>query len=465
MPNLFAFPGYIVGLLLLAWTLEAFYLCYGVHMFRRRELRYARRSGIIEPFRGKLVVMTAIKGVDPHLNELLDGIMRQDYPSYRLVFIVETKEDPTFGYLKGVLEGWAGGQAVETTPITTATVRRADETGVPEQDVHVLTWDAPKGERVSPGLESIALIVSGLSHQEAQKIHGQRVALKLLREDDEGLVFADADAAMGPEWLSMLVGPLSRAQVGLATVWRWIVPRDGAAASLPTKIASIANAAAVTLMGRNRNNHAWGGSMALRRDTVEEIDLGEQWRGCINDDVSLSRAIKTARKRIYMVPGAFVVSPDSYDWAGLWKFGRRQHLFTKTYAPHIWGICTFGMVLYTVSFVIALLKLFSFTPGWGWAVLAVAIVFAFDFTRARLRRSIVSDILPADAVERLRGVWPLEKFGTPLVMAVHGAIAVSALYAGRFTWGGITYRIGGRRGRGTRVLQRHPYPSSPNPTP
>lgn len=460
MSDAFAFPGYLLGLILLAWTLEAFYLCYSVHMFRRRELRYARRTDSIEPYRGGVVVMTAIKGVDPHLKELLDGIMRQDYPSYRLVFIVETKQDPTFGFLKGVLEGWAGGEAVETTPITTAAVRREGETDAPDQDVHVLTWAAPDGERVSPGLTSIELIVAGLSHREAQKIHGQRVALKLLHGDDEALVFADADAAMGPDWLATLVGPLNRQEVGLATVWRWIVPRDGAAASLPTKIASIANAAAVTLMGRNRNNHAWGGSMALRRDTIEEIDLGEHWRGCINDDVSISRAIKAIRKRIYMVPGAFVVSPDAYDWAGLWKFGRRQHLFTKTYAPHIWGICAFGMVLYTVSFVAALIKFFSFTPGWAWAGLVMAVVFAFDFKRARLRRLIIEDILPPDAVERLRGVWALEQFGTPLVMAVHGAIAVSALYAGRFTWGGITYRIGGRRGRGTRVLQRHPYPDA-----
>ena len=200
--------------------------------------------------------------------------------------------------------------------------------------------------------------------------------------------------------------------------------------------------------------------MATRRDFADQIDLGEWWRGCINDDVSISRATKPFGKRLYMVPGMYVTSPDRYTWRGLFTFGRRQHLFTKTYAPHVWGICCFGLGLYTVGFLGTVIKLLSQTAGWGWAAAVLAFVAMCDFGRAQGRKAFVDDILPRAARKKLAGVWTLERFGTPLWMAVHCLISVSAIYRWRFKWGGILYYVGGPRGRGTRVLERLPYPDA-----
>ena len=453
----FAYPGLILSILWFLWCGMAGLAWFNVYRFHRRERRYGRRKPRPLEYSPSAVIIIAIKGTDEHLGHLLEGMLTQTYPAYRVVFIVETKQDPTFDHLRRMLEVWTDGPPVEQVPLDTSVVRAPHEKDVPVDDVHVLTWTRLRRDRVSAGLRSLQLVVAGLSHNEAQKIHGQRVTLKTLADEDEALVFADADAAMGPDWLGRLVQPLGRQSVGLTTAWRWIVPADGADANLPTKIAAIGNASTVTLMGHNDRNYAWGGSMAMRREVADEIDLGEWWRGCINDDVSVSRAIKQLPKRLYMIAGMFVISSDRYTWRSLMTFGRRQHLFTKTYAPHVWGTCCFGLGLYTIGFLATAVKLLSFTAGWGWAAGVLVLVSICDIGRAAARHALVQYILPADARQKLEGVWNLERFGTPLWMAVHFAISVSAIYRQRFKWGGIVYRVGGRRGRGTRVLRRLPY--------
>ena len=454
---IFSAPETMLMLLWFLWCLMAVLAWLNVYRFHVREKRYERRNKNKDAHTPTAVVIIAIKGGNDHLHTLLDGMLTQDYPRYRIIFIVETKQDPTFTFLRDMNDNWADVTATESVPLDTSSVRMAGEEHVPAQDVHMLTWQQLKPAKISPGLQSLQLIVPGLSHNEAQKIHGQRVALKTLTDEDQALVFADADAAMGPDWLERLVQPLSKQSVGLATAWRWIVPADGERANLPTKIAAIGNASTVTLMGHTDRNYAWGGSMAIRRNVADQIDLGECWRGCINDDVSVSRAIKQHGKRLYLVAGMFVISPDRYTWRSLLTFGRRQHLFTKTYAPHVWATCCLGLALYTLSVVATAIKLLTFSSGWGWAIAVLGFVAACDLGRAETRRALVANILPVDAQQNLRGVWNLERFATPLWMAAHLVVSLSAIYRWRFKWGGIIYRVGGHRGRGTRILQRLPY--------
>jgi len=111
-----------------------------------------------------------------------------------------------------------------------------------------------------------------------------------LRPDDAVIIFADADIAPDMDWLARLIRVLGpRRVLDIASGYRWLEPTDD---RWSTAFICVMNSSVATVPRRRLWTYAWGGSMALRRQTAEKLDLKTLWRGAVDDDLTLSRAVR-----------------------------------------------------------------------------------------------------------------------------------------------------------------------------
>jgi cellulose synthase/poly-beta-1,6-N-acetylglucosamine synthase-like glycosyltransferase len=154
------------------------------------------------------------------------------------------------------------------------------------------------------------------------------------------------------------------------------------------------------LLGNTPFNQAWGGSMAIRVDVFNQVGLDKIWPKALSDDLSLSYAVKKARKKVVFVPACLVASYQSTTWRELFEFGRRQFLITRVSTPGTWwfGLCS---------------SLYSILGLWGGAALALyaavkssiinyqlsilfavpVLFFSAQFIRAVLRQKMADKLL------------------------------------------------------------------------
>ncbi len=395
-------PQVALGVVWALWGLQALWCWYNVNLFLRR----TRKQGIrqddkpLEVYTPPAAVIVPVKGADDRFDEHIAALTGQDYPGYRVLFVVEGEADPAYAQLT--------------------------------------RW---KASRPTDGVR-VDVVVAGLAEGEGQKVHNQLRALEALEPGDEVVVFADADAVPDGKWLGRLVWRLRRPKVAATTGYRWLVPTDGRLAS---RLGSAMNAQVATLLGPDRRNHAWGGSMAMRRQTLEAADLVGHWRGALSDDYQFTRAARRTKGRLYFQMRCLVASPAAFSWARLFEFGRRQHLITRVYAPGVWLIGLIGTSLYLAGLVTAVAAAVGPWRGWGWGVGALAVVMVADRFRGGRREAVVREIFDASVARRIEPALRLERWATPLVMAVHWLIIVSSAWGRTVRWSGVTYRVRGRQ--------------------
>lgn len=395
-------PHLLLTVLWTLWAFEALWCWYNVHLFVRR-MRKQGRSGSAAPEIDEppAVVVVPIKGVDAGFDAHVQGLLRQRYAQYRVLFVVEREDDPAHAALQ--------------------------------------RYVAPPCEG---GLTGVRVVVAGLAERGGQKVHNQLAGLRQLDPADKVVVFADADAVPDDRWLWRLATFFRRANVGVTTGYRWFVPTD---AALPSRLLSVINSSVATLLGPARRNFAWGGSMAFRRDIIEEQAVIAAFDGALSDDYQLTRTCARSGGRVYFVMRCLVASPAAATWGRLLEFGRRQYVITRVHAPFIWLIGLFGTSIYVAGLAAAIAAAAVQVPGWGWALVAAAAVFAADHGRAARRRAAVREAFDAATVARLAPALALDRWGTPLVALVHWLIILSSAAGRTITWAGVRYRMRGRQ--------------------
>jgi len=250
----------------------------------------------------RVAVILPIKGVDDDTPENIEALLNQDYPEYRLIFSVESDEDPVVGML----------------------------------------------EKIAREDSRIEIVIAGHATSRGQKVHNQLAAVSRTTEQDEVLAFLDADAKPNPMWLQHLAAPVTREEdVGASTGYRYYVPVTGHTAN---KIVSVLNAQVAALLGPYRRTFAWGGSMAIRRKDFYAWGLNDMWQHALSDDYVLSYVVKVKAKTwIHFVPNCLVASDANFNWASLFEFAVRQYRITKVCAPWVWLTAVGGAIVYLVA--------------------------------------------------------------------------------------------------------------------
>ena len=266
-------------------------------------------------YRPGTVLIIPCKGLEAAFQENITSFFNQDYENYLLWFVVADESDPAYSELCKL-----------KNQLSQASKAR-----------------------------DVKIFIAGKGQSCSQKIHNLLHCYERIGDDIDILAFADSDACVRRDWLSHLVYPLRQPKNGVATGYRWFIPKRNNLASLAL---SALNAKVAQLLGNTRFNQAWGGSMAVRVDVFRRLGLDKIWPKALSDDLSLSGAVKKAGMKVAFVPACLVASHESTTWRKLFEFSRRQFLITRIYAPKTWW---FGL----------LSSLYSVLGIWGAAGLAI----------------------------------------------------------------------------------------------
>lgn len=249
----------------------------------------------------KVVLIVPCKGLDADFQKNITSFFKQDYKNYLLWFVVGDESDPAYSELNKLKN-----QLSQTSKA-----------------------------------KDVQIFIAGKSRSCSQKIHNLLYCYERIGDDVEVLAFADSDACVRSDWLSHLVYPLRQPKNGVATGYRWFIPKKN---NLATLALSAVNAKIVQLLGNTRFNQAWGGSMAICVDVFRRLGIDKIWSKALSDDLSLSTTVKKAGMKVAFVPACLVATHESTTWSKLFEFTRRQFLITRIYAPKTWWFGLFSSV-------------------------------------------------------------------------------------------------------------------------
>lgn len=369
-----------------------------------RFLRYVRRSlrrqpGIYHP---PASVIVPVKGLEPGFEENLASFLNQDYPRYQLIFVVASRNDPAYDWLRQRVEDGAA-----TRP------------------------------SYSP---QATLVVAGYSEERGEKVNNLLAGLAAVRAETEVLAFADADARPGRDWLRSLVAPLEDARVTVSSGYRWYLPGPGFASQLraawDTSIA--------TMLGESRENFAWGGSMALRVADFKRLAIAERfWAHTVSDDYAVTRAVRGAHGWIRFEPRCLLASRGELSFREFRSWTNRQIIITRVYAARLWvlGLASYLLYCGTLLGGLALLA----TPGLAGAgrlgvAAFLAAILLFAILKARLRTVVARELFPQERellAHNGARYWQL----APLVPWVMLSNFVAAGLTRRIEWSGTVYDL------------------------
>jgi cellulose synthase/poly-beta-1,6-N-acetylglucosamine synthase-like glycosyltransferase len=324
-------------------------------------------------------------GLEAGLEENLEAYFAQDHPHFSIRFVVESASD----------------DAVSTIE-------------------HVLERHPEKGD----------LIFAGPARGRSQKVQNLLAALEG-RPPADVLVFADSDGRPHGDWLRLLVAPLERAEVGVASSYRFYLPEP---ASFATLLRSVWNAAILTVLGDHDHNFAWGGAMAIRADTFERIDVAEAWRGALSDDYALTHAVRRSGLKVEFVPACLVGTRGEVGVCELVSWCARQITITRVYWPALFAVAAATHLLYGALLALALSR--------GDFAL-VGIVLLPGLIGGGLRALAVGELAPQWRTTIWRYLWAYVVM-VPLAGLLTLAGVLRALWSRRIAWRGKIYEMRSR---------------------
>jgi hypothetical protein len=395
--------GVVQALLLLLFALEN-------TRFFRSELR-SRHCREVLP---RVELFVPCKGTDLHFRRMVRAMLRQDYPTYGITFIVESPDDPAYAVLQPLVR-----QA------RTARAR---------------------------------ILVAGHAVACGQKVHNLLAATAGLDPAVELLAFGDSDIQPELNWLRRLVHQLGEPGVGVVTGYRWFLPRAGNRAAA---VLAALNGRLLSLLGGHRWNAVWGGAWAIRREVFETLDIRGVWQGALTEDHPVWRAVRQAGLRVFFAPNCLVASEVHTTWAGLVEFARRQYLLTRVYAPGLWWLALVGGLLSNGAFwgtlAVGLGLWWAGRPAWA-APATLALLYALNTAQSWCRHRAVARRFPGHQ-QTLWRTTVLDAWAHPILALVNLGLLLHSALGWEMTWRGIRYRLDGRGA--TRILARAPTPARP----
>ncbi|HEY0430133.1 MAG TPA: glycosyltransferase [Pyrinomonadaceae bacterium] len=360
--------------------------------FFKNEL--ARPKSDYTPF---VSIIAPCRGLDEDLEKNLSALFRQDFPLYEIIFAVDDPDDASVPVIKKLLAVYAS---------------------IPAK-----------------------LIVAPDSVDNSQKVENLREAVLHASKKSQIFVFVDSDARPAANWLRDLIAPLASEKIGAATAYRWFISKK---MNFASEMRSVWNASIASALGANlETNFCWGGSMAVRRETFENLELRERWRGTLSDDFTVTRAMKKAELPIYFVPQALAASIENCTFRELLEFTTRQIKITRVYSPNLWaqafaGSFIFNLVLVWGIFILIFRPIGEFS--FWFALVALILISAFSTGKAHLRLKAVRLVLKDYETELNKQFWTQNTLWilSPALFFYNG---FRALLSRKIVWRGIKYEL------------------------
>lgn len=248
-------------------------------------LRTTKPAAVVQ---AAAILLIPITGTGTDLNRLARLLAANTLRPRRLVFIIESKEDPAYRRLHEVL------------PL------------------------APQPAEI---------FIAGPATASSQKSHN--LARALARYDDGSgiVVLADADIAPQPDWFADLTRPLASGTASIVSGYRWAVPTDASPASV---MGAWIERAVASFPKPPWYELAWGGSLAFAPGVLRRIAAVEVLEAAVSDDMALAAAAGRHGIEIVYRSRVLVPTPMSHSLASLVSFGARQYQMLRLHEPSIW---------------------------------------------------------------------------------------------------------------------------------
>jgi ceramide glucosyltransferase len=338
---------------------------------------------IFSPYFPSTSIIVPCKGMGPGFLENIQGFLSQEYPNYDIIFVVDSADDPAYGVLQ---------QNIKNKP-----------------SAHLVLTDP----------------VSGCSGKVAALLTGLK-----LTDKAEVLVFADSDIKPDTYWLQNIVTPLQDERIGATTGYRWYFPSN-----LKTLLISAWNMASIVFMFFPSSTFAWGGSMAIRKNVFDTLEIQEKWRTAFSDDLVLTLSVKKAGYKIYLQPKCIMESPPETRLRSFVHWGTRQYTWVRWYYPLYWIGSFVGFIGAQVIIGLGvILLLFGYSlPG-----LLLCSMILFEIVYGWFGITILPKTM----------VYPIERYPsrigyallTPIVFLLLAQNAFVSALTQEISWAGRTYR-------------------------
>lgn len=377
-------------------VLSARSLLGGIAYLQFFKAEIAKPASEFTPF---VTIIAPCRGLDTGLEENIEALFRLDYPNYEIIFVVDDKMDPALSLIENISR--------------------------------IAARDAKKTK----------VIVAGKAQGCSQKVENLREAVLHASDGSAAFIFVDSDVRPSIGWLRSIVAPLADENIGAATGYRWFISKNPTFAS---ELRSVWNASIASALGpETRSNFCWGGSMGMRRDTFDRLDIREKWLGTLSDDFAVTRTMNEANLPIVFVPQALTASIEDCTFGEMLEFTTRQMKITRVYAAKLWVMSFIGSGLFSAvmiaAFLIAILSRQNDIAVFA-AVITLLLVTAFSIGKSWLRLKAVRLVLIKNENE-LRKQFLTQNTLWLLTPAIFFYNSIAALLSRRMTWRGTVYEL------------------------
>jgi ceramide glucosyltransferase len=341
----------------------------------------------------RAAVVVAVKGHDYEFDEFLVRLFRQDYPAFRVIFAVES----------------------------------ADDAAVPAIE---------KYRAIAP--DRVTLVVAERRRDEGQKTTNLRAAVATLTAEDEILVLADADIWPEPDWLSRMIEPLVNGEADAVSGFAWLIVNDGRLSSyvLTAMAASIATIPRLPML-----NPCWGGSTAMRQQTFRDLNIAEEWRGTLSDDLQLTNVVQASGGRIAGPREVLLrTAIETSGFAAVTAEARRWFMLVRVYMPGSYAMTLAAMTFASLGWIAAVLGTLSLRFN---AAVVLVLALLLNWLRAQGRALLVRRLWGEAGLAENARYLRLDPLVSPIATILNAVYGWSALRMKRTTWAGITYEIDG----------------------
>ena len=397
----------VIGMLVVLTIMQFIYVWMYLRFLRRPERIAPEQRASSYPsepagFQPKTAVILCVRGEDPTLLECLTGLSLQSYTNFELHVVADAADDPALEIVGSFFDGFDA----DAKPPT----------------IHIFE-DHPKTR---------SLKCSALIH-----------AISNLDDSCEVVALVDADVVADPNWLKDLISPLHQSEVGASTGNRWFAPNEKGIGSLVRQAWNAGALPQMTLYGI-----PWGGSLAIKRTTIEKCDLLNEWGNAFCEDTMLTDLLNGNDLSIERVPNLVVSNGETTQWRKTLEWITRQLVTVRLHHKN-WplvlahglscGICFAGPVILAIAFLVQqrfLLASFSLVAFLIFQLINMGLI---TWIRGGNEKIIASRDVTSEGVRTSVGL-------TFLVSAVaqwtYVIAVVKAATCRTIRWRGVSYAIG-----------------------
>ena len=359
--------------------------------YARRE-RNAKRPN----YTPKAAIIAPHYGWDADTEAHVKGLLHQDYAgAYEVFFVTHQKAD--------------SGHDVSYPHLC--------EIAEPHPNIHVLL--APN------------IVENNLPR--SQKVQNLLTAIEKLPDDIEVIAFVDADVAIRADWLTLLVNPLQKSDIGTTVGGRFYFPQTWNIASL---VESIWVNFQMSVQGDHPFTMVWGGSNAFRREMLDKSKILQRWNEATIEDLNTTLAMRDVKQKVHFVPDCVAITRTANrTWRQIFEFTNRQVIMT--FHMGLWAQWFASLIVSLPKGVCILGSLpFLFHRRELLPVIFIPFLEALSYR-------LFSKNLPRwlQDMPKVRQTISVSSYVTSIGIFLAGLNAVYAVFQRKITWGGVRYEI------------------------